>query len=70
MKKQLPSVHTCTPRDLINLAKENGYDVLPSRGKGSHVVLAKPGAPNLTIPGGKHVGRNVVRRMLKIIIAA
>lgn len=68
MRKPI-SVHTATPRDLIDLARENGYSVLPGRGKGSHVVLSKPGAPNITIPGGKHVGRNVVRRMLKVILA-
>ena len=69
MKKPI-SVHTATPGDLIRLAKENGYEILPGRGKGSHVVLAKPGRPNITVPGGKHVGRNVVRRMLKVIMEA
>jgi len=64
------SVHTATPADLIRLAKENGYEILPGRGKGSHVVLCKAGRPNITLPGGKHVGRNVVRRMLKVILAA
>lgn len=64
------SVHTATPRDLILLAQENGYSVLPGRGKGSHVVMGKPGKPTITIPGGKHVGRNVVRRMVKVILAA
>jgi len=68
MSKQL-SVHTATPRDLINAAREAGYEVLPGRGKGSHVVMAKAGCPNITIPGGKHVGRNVARRMLKVIMA-
>jgi predicted RNA binding protein YcfA (HicA-like mRNA interferase family) len=69
MSKQLLSVHTATPRDLINLAREQGYEILPGRGKGSHVVMGKPGCPTITIPGGKHVGRNVVRRMLKVIMA-
>jgi predicted RNA binding protein YcfA (HicA-like mRNA interferase family) len=64
------SVHTATPADLIRLAKENGYEILPGRGKGSHVVLAKAGHPNVTVPGGRHVGRNVVRRMLKVILQA
>ena len=64
------SVHTATPADLIRFARENGYEILPGRGKGSHVVLAKAGSPTITIPGGKHVGRNVVRRMLKVIMAA
>lgn len=64
------SVHTATPADLIRLAKENGYEILPGRGKGSHVVMSKAGHPNITLPGGKHVGRNVVRRMLKVILAA
>jgi predicted RNA binding protein YcfA (HicA-like mRNA interferase family) len=64
------SVHTATPKDLVDLAKENGYSVLPSRGKGSHIVMAKPGAPTITIPGGKRMGRNVARRMLKAILAA
>lgn len=64
------SVHTATPADLIRLAKENGYEILPGRGKGSHVVMAKVGHPNITLPGGKHIGRNVVRRMLKVILAA
>ena len=64
------SVHTATPGDLIRLARQNGYDILPGRGKGSHVVLARSGSPNITIPGGKHVGRNVVRRMVKVIMAA
>lgn len=67
MSKQL-SVHTATPKDLISLAKENGYAVLPSRGKGSHVVMTKAGHPTITIPGGKHVGRNVARRMMKAIL--
>jgi predicted RNA binding protein YcfA (HicA-like mRNA interferase family) len=69
MRKQI-SVHTATPGDLVRLARENGYEVLPGRGKGSHIVLAKPGSPNVTIPGGKRVGRNVVRRMIKVIMAA
>lgn len=70
MTKHKLSVHTATPRDLVNLARENGYSILPSRGKGSHIVLSKSGSPNLTIPGGKRVGRNVVRQMLKVIMAA
>jgi predicted RNA binding protein YcfA (HicA-like mRNA interferase family) len=69
MRKPL-NVHTATPGDLIRLARENGYEILPGRGKGSHVVLGKPGAPTITVPGGKHVGRNVVRRMMKVILAA
>ena len=69
MKKPI-SVHTATPGDLVRLARENGYEILPGRGKGSHIVLAKEGSPNVTIPGGKHVGRNVVRRMIKVIMAA
>ena len=69
MGKQI-SVHTATPGDLVRLARENGYEILPGRGKGSHIVLAKPGSPNVTIPGGKHVGRNVARRMIKVIMAA
>lgn len=69
MRKPI-NIHTATPRELIDLAKENGYDILPGRGKGSHVVMSKPGSPTITIPGGKHVGRNVVRRMLKVIMAA
>lgn len=69
MRKPI-SVHTATPRDLIDLARENGYDILPGRGKGSHVVLGKPGHPTITVPGGKHIGRNVVRRMLKVILSA
>lgn len=64
------SVHTATPRDLIKLAQENGYSILPGRGKGSHVVMAKEGKPTIVIPGGKHVGRNVARRMMKVIMAA
>lgn len=69
MRKPL-NVHTATPGDLIRLARENGYEILPGRGKGSHVVLAKEGKPTITVPGGKHVGRNVVRRMMKVILAA
>lgn len=69
-KTKTISVHTATPRDLIDLAMENGYSVLPGRGKGSHVVMSKPGHPTITIPGGKHVGRNVARRMLKVITNA
>jgi len=69
MRKPI-SVHTATPSDLVRLARENGYEVLPGRGKGSHVVLSKPGFPNVTIPGGKHIGRNIARRMLKVIMAA
>jgi predicted RNA binding protein YcfA (HicA-like mRNA interferase family) len=69
MRKPL-NVHTATPGDLIRLARENGYEILPGRGKGSHVVLGKPGSPTITVPGGKHVGRNVVRRMMKVILAA
>jgi len=66
MSKTL-SVHTVTPKDLIDLAKDNGYSVLPGRGKGSHVVMAKPGHPTIVIPGGKRMGRNVARRMLKAL---
>lgn len=61
------SVHTATPKDLVDLARANGYEVLPGRGKGSHIVMAKPGAPTITIPGGKRMGRNVARRMLKVL---
>ena len=68
MSKQI-SVHTATPKDLINLAREQGYEIEPGRGKGSHVVMKKQGCPTITIPGGKHVGRNVARRMLKVIMA-
>lgn len=32
--------------------------------------MAKEGKPTIVIPGGKHVGRNVVRRMMKAIMAA
>lgn len=69
MRKPL-NVHTARPGDLIRLARENGYEILPGRGKGSHVVLGKEGKPTITVPGGKHVGRNVVRRMMKVILAA
>jgi predicted RNA binding protein YcfA (HicA-like mRNA interferase family) len=68
MSKQI-SVHTATPKDLINLAREQGYEIEPGRGKGSHIVMKKAGCPTITIPGGKHVGRNVVRRMVKVIMA-
>lgn len=68
MSKRI-SVHTATSDDLIDLARERGYAILGNRGKGSHVVLAKSGHPTITIPS-KRVGRNVVRRMVKVLMAA
>lgn len=61
------SVHTATPDDLIRLARLRGYEIVRGRGKGSHVVMAKPGHPTITVPGGKRMSPNVARRMLKVL---
>jgi predicted RNA binding protein YcfA (HicA-like mRNA interferase family) len=35
------------------LRRHFGYQVLPQRGKGSHVVLKADGLPDITLPGGR-----------------
>lgn len=63
------SVHTVTPGDIVQLAKDKGYKLLAHRGKGSHLILKKEGCPTITLPGGRYVGRNVARRMMKILLS-
>ena len=69
MASNRPSIHNSKSKDLIRWAKEHGYTELPSRGKGSHVRMVREGSPAITIPvnGRGHVGRNVVRSIIKAV---
>ncbi len=53
-------------RDMVRLAEAHGYMVKPGAGKGSHIVLNKPGAPPLTVPGNRRdLSPGVLKKLLK-----
>jgi len=71
-KRESLSVHAVTPKDLYRLARDNGFEVLPKRGKGSHMMMRHPDGRTVVLPdpdrgAKKFVGRNVVRKNLKVI---
>lgn len=60
-------------KDLYDFAKKQGYEEIPGRGKGSHIVMQAEGRrKKITIPSwkksGGHVGKNVIRRVVKRIL--
>ena len=69
------AVHAVTPRDLYRLARDNGFETVPKRVKGSHLVMRHPDGRTVVLPDHKRgakkfVGRNVVRKSLRIITGA
>jgi HicA toxin of bacterial toxin-antitoxin, len=60
--------YTVSSKDLVGaLTKYHGYQEVPG-GKGSHVKLTKPGAPNIHVPGNRNVlSPGVAKQALKAI---
>ena len=52
LARGIASAPTCSTKDMIRLYEQQGYQVTPG-GKGSHVKLAKPGAPTMILPGNR-----------------
>ncbi len=51
--QRIAPVRTCSTAEMIKLFEKAGYGRVPG-GKGSHVKLAKPGAPTMILPGDRH----------------
>ena len=53
---------SATPDGVADLCKALGYTVNLSRGKGSHAVASRAGAPPIVIP--KHIGLRIATNVL------
>jgi len=59
---RLPSLSS---RDVIRAFEQAGFSVLPNRGKGSHIAMAREGWPAiLTIPSHGDVPRGTLRALI------
>ena len=71
-RPKMPSVSGWTAKDLFKFAKRHGFKKLDGRGKGSHIIMRKPGSQNIIIPnpnqGSKWCGRDVARVTIKTIL--
>jgi predicted RNA binding protein YcfA (HicA-like mRNA interferase family) len=50
--RSIMPVSTCSTTQALTLLQQAGYQVV-SDGKGSHNMAKKPGAPMMTLPGGR-----------------
>lgn len=55
----------CNAAEVVKVLEHFGYAVNPRRGKGSHIVMEKPGAPTVAIPGHKPVKRVTLASILR-----
>jgi len=63
MASSLPVIST---REAVKAFGKVGFEVVPGRGKGSHVVMHKPGWPNiLTIPDRRELRRGTLRSLIR-----
>lgn len=46
---------SATPQTVESLCRALGYEIDPKRGKGSHLLAKRTGAPAITIPTGNKV---------------
>ncbi len=71
-RNPLGKISGVTARELYQFAKSQGFKELNRRGKGSHIVMSKPGHQNVIIPnpnqGSQFCGRDVVRVTVKTIM--
>lgn len=63
MTSMLPVIST---RETIKAFSKVGFEVIPGRGKGSHVVMHKPNWPTiLTIPDRRELRRGTLRSLIR-----
>lgn len=59
---------SATPAAVAALCRALGYEVLKGRGKGSHWLAVRAGAPAVTIPtGNKVLGLTTATRILTLL---
>jgi predicted RNA binding protein YcfA (HicA-like mRNA interferase family) len=63
MSEHLPVLRS---REVVRAFERAGFAVLPGRGKGSHVVMARQNHPSiLTVPNHDPVKRGTLRKIIR-----
>ena len=63
MSQHLPVI---SGRKAVKAFADFGFEVLPHRGKGDHIILAKQGHPAiLTVPDHKELKRGTLRSLIR-----
>ncbi len=61
----MPPVPILRPRDVLQAFERLGWNVVPHRGKGSHIILTKPGhIATLSVPNHPQVARGTLRSLI------